>query len=427
MPHWPTPLMDLPPEQQIARTQMLLDALDNPEQVLPPIVHVAGTNGKGSTIAMLRSMLEAAGYRVHCYTSPHIHQFRERITLAGKMIAPDVLFDCIELTRMAAKDEQVSFFEGTTAAALLAFAQVPADILLLETGLGGRFDPTNVVPEKRLCIITSLSFDHMRVLGNTLEKIAFHKLGILRPHVPAIIAKQPHSLQTFIRKYADSKEAPLFSCGLHWTIGPENERNMRYQDMQGEIRLPTPALIGAHQIQNAGNAIAALRQMPEFSVSAEQMQQGLQQVEHPGRMECLYHPRDANPDIDVWFDGGHNAGGALAISEIIVQWRDKPTYLICGTTRGKQVEDMLAPFAKYISGVFGVGVKAEPNAYDAQVIADAATSLGITSYVSEDVLAAIRTIAQAGNPAHIVVFGSFYLRLELFDIQQLALLEDIIN
>lgn len=418
MPHWPVAMQELPPEGQIERTRTLLNALGNPQETLPPIVHVAGTNGKGSTIAILRSVLQAAGYRVHAYTSPHIHRFNERIMLANRIINDAVLHECIELTRQAAADQPVSFFEGTTAAAFLAFAQVPADILLLETGLGGLLDPTNVIEQKRACIITSLSLDHTRLLGDALESIALHKLGILRPDTPAIIGKQPDSLNTLIREYGEHHHLSMVRNGLHWTV-ESHGFGMKYQDTQGSLILPKPALLGDHQIQNAGNAIAALRQMPEYTVTQEQMEQGLSQVIHPGRMELLYPQPfhrmtpEALPDIEVWFDGGHNPAGAQAIAQLIREWKGYPVHLIFGTTRGKYLPDMLAPFKDVVTSVTAVSVAAEPNAYSAQAIVDAASQLGIEVTAAENAVDAINRIANQNQSARILVFGSFYLRVEL--------------
>ena len=216
MPHWPTLLFDNRPGTPLERTQELLARLGNPEKKLPPVVHVAGTNGKGSTIAFLRAILEAAGYKVHVYTSPHLQRFNERIVLAGREIDDTALFTVIEETRLAADDDSFSFFEGTTAATLLAFSRTPADIVLMETGAGGRFDPTNVIEKPALTIITTISYDHIDILGKTLTEIAWHKAGIMRANVPCIISFQPDEAHQILQTEAHELQTPLCVYGLHW-------------------------------------------------------------------------------------------------------------------------------------------------------------------------------------------------------------------
>ena len=410
MPHWPTLLFDNRPGTPLERTKELLTRVGSPEKKLPPVVHVAGTNGKGSTIAFLMAMLEAAGYKVHAYTSPHLHRFNERIVLAGREVDDTALFTAIETVRLAAGEDSYSFFEGTTVAAMLLFSQTPADILLMETGLGGRFDPTNVVERPALTIITTISPDHTDILGNSLSEIAWHKAGIMRKDVPCIVGFQPEEALAVLKNEAENLGAYPCVYGQHWMV-QKTAAGMRYISGEGSVDLPAPGLLGPHQYVNAGNAITAATLLEDFDIPVKAIAQGLQQVRWPGRMERMAE-RPLPEGFELWMDGGHNmAAGHMLAAFLEENWRDKPTYLIFGTTQGKDVVSLLTPVAGLVRGMYAVPVISEPNSYAAETIVRMMG--GVAPVVAcENVDDAVeRIITHAESPSRILVFGSLYLRV----------------
>lgn len=410
MPHWPKPVTPAPgtPAQ---RTRALLKLLGSPELKLPPVVHVGGTKGKGSTIAFMRAMLEAAGYKVHVYSSPHIDRFNERIVLAGKEIDDQLLHDVLEETRQAAGDMEVGFFDATTAAAMLAFSRTPADIMLMEMGLGGEVDATNFLQTPLLTILTTLSYDHMEYMGNTLASIAAFEAGIFKKDVPCIVSYQHADVWPVLQEKAREAGAPLYAYGTDWKVARAKE-GMIFADANGQARLPTPALLGHHQIVNAGNAIAAISALHEFDVDAAAIGQGLENVRWKGRLERL--PADHLPqNCEYWFDGGHNMAAAQAIATHAHEhWADKPLYLIVGTTRGKDIASLLHPFAGVVKRVYGVQVKSEPNSYPADAITEAAFAV-CNARSAAGIAEAIDDIrAHETQSFRVLVFGSLYLWLE---------------
>ncbi len=388
--------------------------MGNPQMRLPPVVQVAGTNGKGSTIAFLRAMLEAAGYRVHAYTSPHLHRFEERIRLAGELIAERALFRALESARAACGDDlAVTFFEGTTAAAYLAMASTPADIALIETGMGGRMDPTNLLPTAIASIITPVGLDHTEFLGPTLADIAHHKAGIVHRGVPLILGPQAVQVQEIMIAAADAAGAPVLQHGRDWACECHPE-GLVFEDTHGQALLPFPALSGAHQAINAGMAIATLTALADFTVNEEAVCQGLVRVEWPGRLERLHEgPLAAQLPLgwEVWMDGGHNAQGAHAIAaHIATAWKDRPVHLIFGTTQGKDLESMLAPLLPLVESAWAVPVRAEPKSYAPEsIVQDAFLPMKCATSAQE---AVSRCVAAHTAPARILIFGSLYLRVE---------------
>jgi dihydrofolate synthase / folylpolyglutamate synthase len=413
MPHWPTLLFDNRPGTPLSRTQALLDCAGNPEQKLPPVVHVAGTNGKGSTIAFMRAMLEAAGYKVHVYTSPHLHRFNERIVLAGREIDDTTLYTCIEEARLAAGEDSYSFFEGTTVAALLAFSHTPADILLIETGIGGRFDPTNVIANPLLNIITTISPDHMDILGNSLAEIAWHKAGIMRKDVPCIISFQPPDAQAMLLEEAENVGALVCQYGEHWLV-QKTTTGFRYANNDSQIDLPTPALLGPHQLLNAGNAITAISLLEDFDVNIEAITHGLTHVHWPARMERITRGTCAQmlPDgFELWMDGGHNMAAGHMLSNFLQDhWQDKPTAIIFGTTQGKDVVSLLEPIIHQVEHIYTIPVVSEPNSYSAQTIVDMMKPVAPV-VPCENIEEAIAHITSTSKPKRILVFGSLYLHV----------------
>ncbi len=413
MPHWPTMLFDGRPGTPLDRTKELLSRLGNPEKRLPPTIHVAGTNGKGSTIAFLRAMLEAAGYKCHVYTSPHLHRYNERITLASREIDDTTLFTAIEAARLAANGESYSFFEGTTAAAFWAFAQTPADVLLLETGAGGRFDPTNVIAQPALTIITTISPDHMDILGHSLSEIAWHKAGILRTGVPSIISFQAEETQQVLAAEMNAIGAIPCIYGTHWRVA-RTESGLRYSNADGEFDLPAPNLAGPHQYVNAGNAITAATLL-DFNIAEEHVIAGLQNAHWPARLEHITAGPRASllpPGWELWVDGGHNmAAGHTLAAHIEEAWADKPTHIIFGTTQGKDVPSLLAPLTGKVGRMLAIPVISEPKSYTAEAIITQLKPLGFPIQPAESVEDAIEQITRDATPARILVFGSLYLRV----------------
>jgi dihydrofolate synthase/folylpolyglutamate synthase len=412
MPHWPLVPLNPLEGDPLLRMERLLEAIGDPHVSLPPTIHVSGTNGKGSTIAFLRAMFEAAGYSVHTYTSPHLMRFEERIVLRGNEIRPSDLHMLLEEVRIANRDQPVDFFEGTTAAAMLAFARVPADILLMESGLGGGFDPTNVLFNPRLSILTSISLDHVPVLGNSVPEIALAEAGILRSNTPCVMGAQPDDAAAVIRAMAERKGTLLYEYGAHWRSSHDGEALM-YQDANGTAYLPRPALLGDHQALNAGNAIAAITLLNEFHVGAEHIEAGLLNASWPGRLEHI--AMDLPEGFELWFDGGHNISGAEVIADFISKnWADKPTHLITGTTRGKDASPMLAAFKEAAASIYTVPVQAEVNCYSANEMQAFAQKAGFSDVTAcESVASAVQHIVNNHEVGRILVFGSLFFRAEL--------------
>src|SRR3954470_2330611 len=352
-------LMQLHPKKidlSLGRIEHLLDALGNPQERLPPAIHVAGTNGKGSTVATLRACLEAAGCRVHVYTSPHLVRFHERIRLAGELIEEEALLAFLEECEQANRGEPITFFEITTAAAFLAFSRTPADIVLLETGLGGRLDATNVLRRPAATAITPISLDHQAFLGDTVAAIAGEKAGILKPGAPAIIGPQPAEAEAVIERRAAAVDAPLFRWRREWHCEARGD-GMRYEGPRWQLDLPLPSLPGMHQIVNAGTAIACLEQLPQLSLPPAAIAAGLRQIDWPARMQRLRH----GPLIDLlpagwelWLDGGHNPAAGEVIAEVVRGWRDRPLDLIVGMLNTKDASGFLAPLAAHARTLYAV-------------------------------------------------------------------------
>jgi dihydrofolate synthase / folylpolyglutamate synthase len=394
----------------LGRVERLLAALGNPQDSLPPIVHVAGTKGKGSTVATMRACLEAAGYRVHAYISPHLVRFHERIRLAGELIGEDALSALLEECERANGDAPITFFEITTAAAFLAFVRTAADIVLLEVGLGGRLDATNVVRRPAVTAITPVSLDHQSFLGNTVAAIAGEKAGILKPGVTAVIAPQPNEAAAVIEARAAALAAPLYRSQHEWRCDTAGA-GMRYAGERWNFDLPLPSLIGAHQIVNAGTAIACLERLVEFSLSREALANGLRHIDWPARLQLLRRGpliEAVPPDWEVWLDGGHNPLAGEVLGDVAAGWHDRPLYLIVGMMNTKDAAGFIAPLAKHARVLSAITIPGEKNALPAEAIATAARSTGIEAHTAGSVLAAICDIARRGGTGRVLICGSLY-------------------
>jgi dihydrofolate synthase / folylpolyglutamate synthase len=388
------------------RVWRLLAALDHPERRLPPVIHVAGTNGKGSTQAMIRAGLEGVGLSVHAYTSPHLARFHERIRLAGSLIDEAALSDVLDECLRANGESAITYFEITTCAGLLAFARTPADYTLLEVGLGGRLDATNVIDIPAMTIITPVSMDHEQYLGDTLAKIAAEKAGIIKRGVPCVVAAQDDAALEVIEARAARLGAPLLVQGQHWHVTTEAGR-LVYQDETGLLDLPLPRLAGPHQVQNAGTAIAALRALGH-GAGAEA---AVTNAEWPARMQRLRHGPlvDALPKGILWLDGGHNPAAGQAIAATLKDRGDRPLWMICGMLNTKDVTGFMQPLAPHARQLFAVSIPGEAATLSASATADAARRAGIKAIEAESVIKAVRAIADQDAEAQVLICGSLYL------------------
>jgi dihydrofolate synthase / folylpolyglutamate synthase len=391
------------------RVERLLAALGDPQAKLPPVIHAAGTNGKGSTLAFLRAMLEAAGYRVHVYTSPHLVRFHERIRLAGRLVDEDHLLALLDECERANGGAPVTFFEITTALAFLAFARVPADIVLLETGLGGRFDATNVIAHPAVTVITPVSLDHQHFLGDTVAKIAFEKAGILKPRAPAVLAPQPDDAQAVLEARAREVAAPLFRFGAEWSVAPDSAGRLAYRGRRS-LSLPPPGLKGRHQYDNAGAALAVLDCLPGFAVDDAALARGMANVEWPARLQRLTRgPLVAAlpPDCELWLDGAHNAAGGAALGEIAASWRDRPLRLVFGMLSTHDAGAFLASLAGKVEALACLSIPGEANASPPEMLAAAARAAGIPATPCAGIGEAVAAAARPG--ARVLIYGSLYL------------------
>lgn len=387
------------------RMARLLAALGHPENQLPPVIHIAGTNGKGSTQAMIRAGLEAAGLRVHAYTSPHLARFHERIRLAGELIGEEALSALLDECITANGPEAITFFEATTCAALLAFSRAPADYTLLEVGLGGRLDATNVVAKPALTIITPVSLDHQQYLGDTLPLIAGEKAGIIKRGVPCIVGPQEQEGLEAIEARAARLGAPLHVYGQHWHCFADRGR-MVFQDENGLLDLPLPSLPGPHQIQNAGAAVMALRLLGRGDAEA-----AVSRAFWPARMQRLRTGPlvDAAPGVELWLDGGHNPAGGEAVAATLAAMPKRPTHLICGMLNTKDIGGYLRPLAAHVASLSAVSIPGEAATLPAAATCAAALKVGMRAVEAASVMDALRAIEQKAPNARVLICGSLYL------------------
>jgi len=420
-----TRLLALHPKRidlSLGRIERLLAALGHPERHLPPVIHVAGTNGKGSTIAFMRAILEAARQRVHVYTSPNLVRLNERFRIGdtggGKLVADEELSAALAECESANGEHPITVFEIETAAAFLLFSRHPADVLLLEVGLGGRLDATNVVERPLASAITRVSLDHRDFLGDTLVDIAAEKAGILKRDVPAVTVNQMREALAVIERQAARMHAPLSIAGEDWTATEERGR-LVYQDNMGLLDLPAPKLYGRHQYENAGAAIAALR-VSGLKLPAAAFEAGMTRVEWPARMQRLAHGKLADlasPDSELWLDGGHNADGGQAIAAALADLEERvsrPLVLIVGMLSTKDSAGFLKNFAGLARKVIAVPIHQEKTV-PAPELAEIAASVGIPSLARDTLESAIKVAGKLDlDPApRILITGSLYLAGEV--------------
>jgi dihydrofolate synthase / folylpolyglutamate synthase len=401
----------------LERIQRLLAALGHPERRLPPIVHVAGTNGKGSLVAYLRSMAEAAGYRVHVYTSPHLVRFNERIRVAGHIIEDDTLDEILTECEEANAEQPITFFEITTVAAYLAFSRVPADLAVIEVGMGGRYDATNVI-EPTVSAITPIGYDHTGFLGDKLEGIAGEKAGILKHAVPGVIGRQRDIATEVIAAEAAKLAAPLFRMGREWQVTP-TASGFRYESDLQSFDLPAPALAGAHQLDNAATAVACIERLRAagFAIDEAAIRKGLATVEWPARLQRLTRGPLVDalpPGSELWLDGGHNEDCGLALARMAADWAKEPgalpLYLVFGMLTTKDASGFLRPLARHATAARAVPFPEGHSAYTPAEACEKAAEVGLDCLPVNDIGAALEDLlATQPAPMRILVCGSLYL------------------
>lgn len=414
-------LMALHPKKidlSLGRMHSILKRLGNPEKKLPPVIHIAGTNGKGSTIATLRAITEAAGHRVHVYTSPHLVRFNERIRLAGKLISEDALSELLERVEAAAGDDPITYFEVTTAAALLAFSETPADLCLLEVGLGGRLDATNVVDNPVAVGITPVSLDHQQFLGETLQEIAAEKAGIIKLNAPLVVGPQKRVGLDVIVETANQLGVKSLLIDQDWHVEAKADGSgLLYEDWRSVLDLPLPPLAGAHQIKNAAMAIALAHAQTAVNIPESAIKAGLGWVRWPARLQELKDTSYNNflpEDSDLWLDGGHNPAAGEVIRTFLqsVDPIERSVTVILGMMGTKDVAGFLAPLTGLVDRVIAVPIPGEDGAASPADLAAAATDIGINGVVAKDVSAAIRAVnemAKVERPPFVIIAGSLYL------------------
>lgn len=395
------------------RILVLLGALGHPERQLPPVVHVAGTNGKGSTLAYLRSIAEAAGLDVHVYTSPHLVRFAERIRVAGRIIDDTALDGILAFCEKKNAGRPITFFEITTAAAFLAFARRPAGLCLLETGLGGRYDATNVLDRPALTVLTPISLDHQAFLGDTLAAIAGEKAGIMKPGVPCLSARQEPDALAVIAAQAEALGVPLLVEDRDWRVEP-TAGGFRFIMGDEVLSLPAPSLPGAHQIHNAGLAVAATRLLASLFVPpAATVAAGLRQAEWPARLQRLRRgplPARLSAGAELWLDGGHNPSAGQALARFVGEnWTDRPLDLIAGMLDTKDSRGFFAPLAPLVRRMKGVSIPGEEHSRSAEQVCAAARDEGLSAEPAADVPAALADLAGGPDVGRILICGSLYL------------------
>lgn len=394
----------------LARVETLLDRLGNPHEHLPPVFHVAGTNGKGSTIAFLDACLQADGRSVHAYTSPHLVGFNERIRLDGEAIHPERLYQLLRHCEEVNGGDAITYFEITSAAAFLAFRETPADVLLLEVGLGGRLDATNVVASPEMCVLTPVGLDHQQFLGESIEEIAAEKAGILKEGTGAVVAPQETAASQIIEARAEELNAPLYRYGKEWRISRQGD-GLLYEDEKGVVELPLPGLFGAHQIINAGAAVAALRHSRFAGINVDALKRGVERTRWRARLQRLENGAlfEAVGEGELWLDGGHNPAAARILREAMEEMNkarpNKPLHLVAGMMDTKDAQGFFAEFKGLAQSIATIPIPTEQRSASAKSLLAEAQAAGIKGEAFDSLLEACR----AGEGCRVLLCGSLYL------------------
>ena len=420
LPHWPIPSTlgkrQIDYETVFERMSLVLEKLGNPHQNLPPVIHVSGTNGKGSATALMAQIFTCAGYKTHIYTSPHLHDCNERIILAGAKISDNFLFEVMEEVRLAAAGTNLTFMESFTIGAFLAFAKTPADVAIIECGMGSRIDATNIIEKKLATLIMPISFDHVEYLGNSLERIALEKAMIMRVEAPLIVAAQPKKAREIIEILARDQNVSTYFYDEDFAILLDEESGEFDLKFENKIlqNLPKPALLGSHQYVNFATAIAAILAIGDkFQIGEEAIRKGIATVFWPSRLEKIKNNLNKilkSSESEIWLDGAHNEAGAFALARFIAEEKNKKTFVICGFSRGKCKKEFLEKF-KNIAEVVAVRVDGEPYPESAEVISEIGTTIGMKIFAAEDLLDAIFYVGKnsGGEACRIIICGSLHL------------------
>ncbi|AHJ63900.1 Dihydrofolate synthase [Granulibacter bethesdensis] len=403
----------------LGRLEALLEKLGHPERSLPPVVHVAGTNGKGSTCAFLRALAEAAGQRVHVYISPHLVQFNERIRLAGELVSEPVLVEALEEVERVNAGAPITVFEVITAVALLLFSRVPADLCVVEVGLGGRFDATNVVTPV-VSAIASISIDHREYLGDDIRGIAAEKAGILKSGAPGVTGLQLPEVLEVLDREAAKQGVSLLARDRDWHIA-RHGNGLRYSDADGVVDLPLPALPGEHQLDNAGIAVAAMRAAAKTAIPLSWRAEGLARAEWPARMQRLTGllAKDLPDGWELWLDGGHNPGAGVMLAGHLRGWKDRPAHVIVGMKQAKDAGQFLASVLPEADTVWAIAEPGQYLALPVEAIVSASGGKAIPGPTVREAMAAILKQAEAGSvPGRILICGSLYLAGEILKLDQ---------
>lgn len=398
----------------LGRMERVMEALGHPENMLPPIIHIAGTNGKGSLSAYLRAMFTAAGKKAHVYTSPHLVRFHERFIVAGQEVQQTLLTHALQRVSTLKEVYPTTFFEGITAAGFLLFSETPADVLILEVGLGGRLDSTNVIPAPALSVITPVSLDHTEFLGETLAEIAQEKSGIIKEGSPCVVGPQAPEALAVIEQYAAHLQAPLFRYGKEWKL-----EEGYYISQQHRIPLPKPGLHGPHQWKNAATAIACMDALNFFRrvvspIPIAAQLEGIQKVVWPGRLQPLTEAhwlRQLPEGSHLWLDGGHNPAGGKAIADWVQAERgaEAKIHLICGMLGNKDAVGFLQSLAPYIEHAWMIPIPHEPKSALPEKLVAQAKTIGASATACTNLAAALAEITQKGKAVQVVIAGSLYL------------------
>ena len=394
------------------RINHLLELLGNPHKSLPPVIHIAGTNGKGSTLAFMRAIAEAAGLNVHAYTSPHLVRFNERIRINGKIISDQYLLELITEVEHVNGNAPITFFEITTAIALTAFSRISSDLVLLETGLGGRLDATNVISRPIVTALTPISHDHAGFLGNDLKNIAREKAGIIKSGVACITAKQEPSVLKVIKHTAEDKDAPLSIEGQDWWVAIKGN-NLSIMSPEGQINPPLPNLVGPHQIQNAGLGIVTLAALGDKRINRQAVERGIKRADWPARMQRLTRGplcEKLPKNWELWLDGGHNPAAGEAIAATLGTITDRSVHLIVGLLNTKSPVEFLAPLLQYSKSLTAIEILDSDSSFSANEILEVAKKIGFQAKTAKSISTAIRKIiTEEKLPSMILICGSLYL------------------
>lgn len=426
MSPWPAvPMWNNKFQKGLAGIKTMLNELGSPQNKLPPVIHIAGTNGKGSSLAMLKSIYEQAGYRVSAYSSPHILNFNERIYLAGSFISDEYIYNLIKRCKPVADklDYDLGFFQGTTIMAFLAFSETPADLLILETGMGGRLDCTNVVADPIATMITTIDFDHTEYLGDTIEKIATEKAGIMKSSCPCIIGPQQDKAYDTLFSIAQQKNVPTIAYEYDYGINFIDKEHFRFMSKEHQLDFPRPSLPGDHQILNAGAVLATIFSANNhLPVNIDSIKKGLISTYWPGRLEKITHERKKHllpSNIDLYLDGAHNNAGATALGNWI-STQDKPTILIIGMTKNRDPNNFINSMQCDILEGLTVTVESEPSSIESSKLAKQISSTKTNfqhKYTIEDALSYVRDKYNSSSINYnVVVAGSLFLIADCYKI-----------